>query len=201
MGSWQIHLSLHHTGLPWKFLEIPAWCLDGYRLHLYLALLPWLTITQRWCLKKMLLPITILCQVVHLIVRFCHIWTFEMTKAIDRPNCINEIGTFQSEDVTHSRASVRSRPSQAIIQRLHHPKSKLAAFWVSIVNLGTFREITEECSSVDICCIQETRSIGESDWLVSGKAAEYRLLWIGNENGLGGVGKLLVKKRVKKLAG
>ena len=35
--------------------------------------------------------------------------------------------------------------------------------------------------------------------IISGKAAQYKLLWIANEKGLGGVGIFLAKKCVDKL--
>ena len=41
-----------------------------------------------------------------------------MTKIIDRLNCINRIGTFQCENVIHSRASARCQFSLIIIQHL-----------------------------------------------------------------------------------
>ena len=47
-----------------------------------------------------------------------------MTK-IDKPNCLNRIGTFESEDATQGNTSVRCRPSQTFIQQLHHLKISL----------------------------------------------------------------------------
>ena len=48
---------------------------------------------------------------------------------------------------------------------------------------GWLREIAEmlERRSVDVCCVQETRFRGMSLRMISGKAAEYKLFWIGNE--------------------
>ena len=48
--------------------------------------------------------------------------------------------------------------------------------------------------SVDICFIQETRS-EKSVRMISGKTAEYKLFWTGNEKG---VEILLAKKWVNK---
>ena len=53
-----------------------------------------------------------------------------------------------------------------------------------------------ERSSVDIYCIQETRFKGRSVRMISGKAAEYKLFWIVNGNGLGEVEIFLAKKWV-----
>ena len=51
---------------------------------------------------KTLCPIIILGwhQERHPVIRFCQIWIYEMTKIIDKLNCINGIGAFQSEDAT-----------------------------------------------------------------------------------------------------
>ena len=49
---------------------------------------------------------------------------------------------------------------------------------------------------LDICCLLETRFRGESVKIISEKAAQYKLLWIGN--GKGSVGISSDKKRVDK---
>lgn len=54
------------------------------------------------------------------VIKIYHIWIYEMTKVIDRPNCVNWIGTFQCEDNTHYKTSFKCRPSQTVIHRLHH---------------------------------------------------------------------------------
>ena len=43
-----------------------------------------------------------------------------MTESIDEPNCVNVIGTFQSEDAAHSRF----RPIQTVLQPPHQLESK-----------------------------------------------------------------------------
>ena len=50
---------------------------------------------------------------------------------------------------------------------------------------------------VDICCLLETRFRGESVRIISEKAAQYKLLWIGN--GKGSVEIFLTKKWVDKV--
>ena len=50
---------------------------------------------------------------------------------------------------------------------------------------------------VDICCLLETTFRGESVRIISEKAAQYKLLWIGNEKG--SVGIFSVKKWVDKV--
>ena len=50
---------------------------------------------------------------------------------------------------------------------------------------------------VDICCLLETTLRGESMRIISEKAAQYKLLWIGN--GKYSVGIFLAKKFVDKV--
>ena len=61
-----------------------------------------------------------------------------MTKRIEKLNCINGSGTFQSEDVMNSRTSVGSRPSQTVIQRLIL-ESNFVNLQVFRANVGTLR--------------------------------------------------------------
>ena len=100
---------------------------------------------------------------------------YEMTKNIDRLNCLYSYGTFQSEDAIHSRTCVRCRPSYVIIQFLHHPgTATFVDVQVLSVNVGTAkgrsRETVKmlECRSVDLYCVRETRFRGKSsqlEWL------------------------------------
>ena len=39
-----------------------------------------------------------------------------MQKRIDEPNCVTEIGSFQSDYAAHGRTSVRCRPSHTVTQ-------------------------------------------------------------------------------------
>ena len=48
-----------------------------------------------------------------------------------------------------------------------------------------------EHRSVDICCLLETRFRGKSVRIISGKAAQHKLPWIRNRNGLRRVGIFL----------
>ena len=50
------------------------------------------------------------------------------------------------------------------------------------VNVGTLRGRSGEII-VNICCVQETRFRGKSVRIVSWKAEEHKLFWIGNEKG------------------
>ena len=52
---------------------------------------------------------------------------------------------------------------------------------------------------VDIFCIQKTRLKGKSVRITSGKATEYKLLWIGNEKHFRRIKNFLVKKWVDKV--
>ena len=53
-----------------------------------------------------------------------------------------------------------------------------------------------ECTSVDNYCVQEPRFMKNSIWMICGKAAQYKLIWKGNDNSLRGIGIFLVKKLV-----
>ena len=69
------------------------------------VLQPLLAITYRWYLDKIFGPYhhTGLASRGHPIISCCHIWIYEMTKSLDKPNFVNGIGTFQSEDAAYSR--------------------------------------------------------------------------------------------------
>ena len=53
--------------------------------------------------------------------------------------------------------------------------------------------------SAEIYCVQETRFRGNSVRMINGKAAKYKLFWIGNENDLEGVGIFFVTKWIDKV--
>ena len=59
-----------------------------------------------------------------------------------------------------------------------------------------------ECSSVDICRVQETRFRGKSNGMIGEKTAEYRLFWIGKTLGKdakkGKLGNFERKNYIKK---
>ena len=80
-----------------------------------------------------------------------------MQKRIDEPNCVTEIGSFQSDYVAHGRTSVRCRPSHAVTQWPYLLESKFVDLRVCYVITRTVRgtsgEILEilESSSVDTC--------------------------------------------------
>ena len=63
---------------------------------------------------------------------------------------------------------------------------------------GEFVEVIEQ-SSVDICCLLETRFREKSVRIISGKSAQYKLFWAGIGKGLGEVGIFLAKKWVDKI--
>ena len=60
---------------------------------------------------------------------------------------------------------------------------------------GKIVEILER-TSADNCCVQEPRFTKKSIWIICGKAAQYKLIWKGNDTSLGGIGISLVKKLV-----
>ena len=73
-------------------------------------------------------------------------------------------------------------------------ESKFVDLPVFRANVGTLRgssgELAEilEHRSVDICYLLETRFSGKSVRITNGKAAQYKLLWIGIGKSLGGNG-------------
>ena len=90
---------------------------------------------------KIIVPIAIVgwCQEGHSVIKFSKIWIYETKESIDKPNCINRIWTFQSEDATHGRTSVICGPSQAVILQLYQLESKFVDLQACSVNVGTLR--------------------------------------------------------------
>ena len=80
-----------------------------------------------------------------------------MQKRIDEPNCVTEIGSFQSDYAAHGRTSVICRPSHTVTQWTYLLVSKFVDLRVCYVIVRTVRgtsgEILEilESSSVDTC--------------------------------------------------
>ena len=52
---------------------------------------------------------------------------------------------------------------------------------------------------VDICSLQEVRWRGASARLVEGKDSRFKLFWVGNDKGMGGVGILSAEKWVEAI--
>ena len=52
---------------------------------------------------------------------------------------------------------------------------------------------------VDICSLQEVSWRGASARLVEGKDSRFKLFWVGNDKGMGGVGILLAEKWVEAI--
>ena len=53
--------------------------------------------------------------------------------------------------------------------------------------------------SVDLCCLQEIRWRGASAHMIEGKDSRYKIFWVGNEKGGGGVGILLLEEWIEKV--
>ena len=53
--------------------------------------------------------------------------------------------------------------------------------------------------SVDLCCLQEIRWRGASARKIEGKNSRYKIFWVGNEKGRGGVGILLSEEWIEKV--
>ena len=52
---------------------------------------------------------------------------------------------------------------------------------------------------MDLCCLQEVRWRGASACMIVGKDSDYKLFWIGSENGNGGVSILLAEEWVENI--
>ena len=99
----------------------------------------------KWCLNKNAGPHHDISwhQEGHLVIKFCYDLICEMTKSIEKLNCITGSGTFQSEDVMHSSTSLGCRPSHIVIQRLIL-ESKFVNLQVFRANVRTLRSNSGE---------------------------------------------------------
>ena len=74
-----------------------------------------------------------------------------------------------------------------------------------MVNVGTLcgraSEVIETVSRryIDICCLQEVRWRGAGTRTITGKDTQYKLFWIGNQEGNGGIGVMLAVKWIQKV--
>ncbi|XP_057317637.1 uncharacterized protein LOC130662734 [Hydractinia symbiolongicarpus] len=125
-------------------------------------------------------------------------------RIVDQTNCVNGAGTLRSKGVAHGRTDVRWEHRQIVTQLSHHRVDNTRLRMAS-VNVGTLRgragEVVEmlERRSVDMCCVQEVRWKGVSVRFVEGRRARYKLFWIGNSDGYGGVGIFVAEKWVEKV--
>ena len=121
-----------------------------------------------------------------------------MVETCSQRNCVNRAGTV-SEGPMHGRKNVRSGHSQTVI-KLPDQERLQERLRVATVNVGTLRgrasEVVETVSrsNIDICCLQEVRWRGAGTRTITGKDTQYKLFWIGNEEGNGGVGVTLAEK-------
>ena len=112
----------------------------------------------------------------------------------EKHNCINGAG-FIDEVPTHGRADVNSEHQQIVILRSGTTDAE-QKFRLESLDVGIMRchagEVVETLTrrKVDVCCIQKVRWRGASARLITGKNSEYKMYWVGNVLGLGGVGIL-----------
>ena len=64
-----------------------------------------------------------------------------------------------------------------------------------------YREVVETISrrNIDICCLQEVRWRCTGTRLVTGKVTQYKLFWVGNKEGISGMGALIAEKWIDKV--
>ena len=104
---------------------------------------------------------------------------------------------------THGRVgkSLRCGPTRLSINETPHQKM----FRIASLNVGALRgrsrEVVETVSrrGVDLCCLQEVRWRGASACMIVGKDSRYKVFWIGNKIGNGGVGILLAEEWVENV--
>ena len=102
------------------------------------------------------------------------------------------------------RKNVRSGHSQTVI-KLPDQKKLQERLRAATVNVGTLRgrasEVVETVSrrNIDICCLQEVCWRGAGTRTIAGKDTQYKLFWIGNQEGNGGVGVMLAEKWIQKV--
>ena len=107
------------------------------------------------------------------------------------PKRTKTLSSFQMQNTDTSRPAHRVVPVQS--------------FRAATINVGTMKgrsgEIVEmlERRRVDVCCVQETRWRGASARILTGKEHSYKFFWVGNSEGVGGVGILLAEKWVDKV--
>ena len=122
----------------------------------------------------------------------------------NQTNCVNGTGTLRSESVAHGRTDVRCEHCQ-IVTQLSHRKVDSLLLRMASINVCTLRgragEVVEmlERRSVDVCPVQEVRWRGASVRFVEGRSARYKLFWIGNSTGYGGVGIFIAEKWIDKV--
>ena len=110
----------------------------------------------------------------------------------------------RSEGPAHGRKNVRSGHSQTVI-KIPDQERLQERLRVVIVNVGTLRgrasDVVETVSrrNIDICCLQEVRWRGAGTRTITGKDTQYKLFWIGNQEGNGGVGVMLAEKWIQKV--
>ena len=116
-------------------------------------------------------------------------------------NCVNGAGV-ADKGSAHGRVGVNPEHHQTVIERSGNSSEKLR---VGTLNVGTLRgrsnEIIEtlERRKLDICCVQEVRWRGASARMLTGRASEYKLLWVGHHTGFGGVGIFVAEKWIEQI--
>ena len=85
------------------------------------------------------------------------------------------------------------------------PAGERCSLRIASWNVGSLKgrsnEVVETLTrrNIDICCLQETRWKGSGARMISGKDSNYKLFWIGNTRGIGGVGIFLKQSLVENV--
>jgi len=113
--------------------------------------------------------------------------------------CSSRGGTRTTPGVVIGRAG-QCRPVRPSSSEILHQPFRIATWNVGSLK-GRSSEVVETLTrrGIDICCLQETRWRGGSARSITGKNSKYKLYWIGNQAGTGGVGILLAERWTDKV--
>ena len=131
-----------------------------------------------------------------------------MVQSVFNHNCVNGAGVY-NKGPAHGRVGVNPEHRQIVNKRSGNNNKNNnndgGKFRIGSLNVGTLRgrtgEVVETLNrrKIDVCCVQEVRWRGASARIITGKTSQYKLLWVGNNSGYGGVGIFVAKKWVEKV--
>ena len=126
-----------------------------------------------------------------------------MAQLQNKDNCVNGAGVLD-ESSAHGRDGVNPEHHQIVNQQSGTDATN-SILRIGSLNVGTMRgrsgEVIEtlERRKVDVCCVQEIRWRGASTRLITGKSCQYKMFWVGNNRGVGGVGILVHQKWIESI--
>ena len=124
-----------------------------------------------------------------------------MDEQIRNYNYLNGAGVHDN-DPAHGRVGIKFEHRQIIIKRSE--KQKQESFRLGNWNVGTFRgrcgEVVKTLNrrKIDVDCVQGVRWREASTRTRTGNNNQYKLFWIGNNTGCGGIRIFVKQKWIKK---